>query len=317
MACTSCGRPLCDACFRFTMGERAACALCAYEAATRPQRRVSLAVTVLLFTFGGGGWLVREERLWQQNPAAVVGAAALGVLVAAILLWTATTGSTGPLAHREPGDPLPGDDDPAGAGPPHPYRALARRAILAVSPRLSGKLTALVVLGSMALAAVLVPASLGLPRWIEAQLVLAAWWLILAVTLVILLYRGFRLRDDLVVFLPWNRPKGAGTSSGSPDAAWLDGCSVGGEGEGCAFAFVALVLVVAFYFAAWLLVELALPIAGLLAYSLFMRAVGRVAGDRHGCAGDLTRSCRWGIYFATLYLVPLAGLTWLVHALRP
>ena len=43
--CSSCSRALCSTCFVFTMGERPACARCAYETATRPQRRFSLAAS--------------------------------------------------------------------------------------------------------------------------------------------------------------------------------------------------------------------------------------------------------------------------------
>ena len=63
-------------------------------------------------------------------------------------------------------------------------------------------------------------------------------------------------------------------------------------------------------------VELALPLVFFLMYGLFMRAIGRVANDRHGCEGALARSAGWGLGWATLYVAPIAALTWALHLLR-
>mgnify|MGYP007037395642 FL=1 len=68
--------------------------------------------------------------------------------------------------------------------------------------------------------------------------------------------------------------------------------------------------------AAWVLVELALPLVFFLMYWLFMRAIGRVANDRHGCEGSLARSLGWGLGWATVYVAPIALVTWALHALR-
>lgn len=325
--CQACGRALCDACFRFRMNGRPACARCAYETATRPQRRASLAVSFLGLAWGGGLWLVRRGDLWATDPGTVVLGAIAAPVVAVLIAASARDAARPEVEHREPADePEELQGPPARGGP---YRAYARRALLAVSPRLSGKVTALAVVASLAATAVLLPLSLKLPPWIEAEIVLAAWWLIVAATLVVLLYRGFRLRDDYVYFLPWDRPpEGGGAAPGKAEASgrsggsgWADGCSVGDgcsavDGEGCLAGLAVALALAAAAGAAWVFVELAVPVTFLLTYWLFMRAVGRVANDRHGCEGRLSKALGWGALWSTIYLLPLAALTWAVHALR-
>jgi hypothetical protein len=305
------------------MGGRPACARCTYEASTRPQRRVSLAAAFLCFAWGGGLWLVRRHGAWDESPVLVIVAAIAAPILAYFIGASAKGAADQAVENRDPGEDAP----PEGAFEVRgsPYRAYARRAILAVSPRVSGKVTALIVGASLAATAVLLPVTLKLPRWIEAEIVLGAWWIIVSATLVVLLYRGFRLRDDLVYFLPWDRPaksegspapksKGGGWSVGDLSGCGDAGCS-GLDGEGCVGAIaVALALALAFG-AAWVFVELAMPLAFVLTYWLFMRAIGRVANDRHGCDGDLVKSLGWGVLWATIYLSPLAGLTWALHAL--
>ena len=77
---------------------------------------------------------------------------------------------------------------------------------------------------------------------IATALVLSLWWLIMTTTLSVLLYRGFRLRDDYVYFLPWARPAapeepGAGKKA-KKGKGFSDGCGVDGCGglDGCGAA---------------------------------------------------------------------------------
>src|ERR1700677_2332137 len=78
--CSSCSRALCNPCFVFTMGERPACARCAYEAATRPQRRVSLAVFFVSFAGGIGFWLTRKYDLWPDQAGSLYFGGGVAVL---------------------------------------------------------------------------------------------------------------------------------------------------------------------------------------------------------------------------------------------
>lgn len=325
--CASCQRPLCNACFRFRVGGLPACARCAYETSTRPQRRVSLAAAFVCFAAGGGFWMERKHGLWGQSPLVLV-LGAIAAAVVAFLILTTAKGAERSVDNRDPDEDPPPEEPLAGRG--SPYRAYARRAVLAVSPRLSGKVTALVVGASLAATAVLLPATLKLPRWVEAEIVLASWWVIVAATLVVLLYRGFRLRDDFVFFMPWDRPAESvtpGAKPGKPGKPGSKGSGIGDlvgcgdgcsavDGEGCAGAVVVVIALAVALGAAWIFVELAMPLAFFLTYWLFMRAIGRVANDRHGCDGNPGRALGWGAMWATIYVVPLAALTWAFHALH-
>ncbi|XXY46410.1 hypothetical protein WME91_41060 [Sorangium sp. So ce269] len=320
--CASCNRALCNACFCFRMDGCPACARCAYEASTRPGRRPSLAVAFLCFTLGGGAWFARRHDLWDEMPVALAAGALVAIAVAAAIGASGRGGDLPAVEHRDPDEDE--IDERAFSGRGAPYRASARRALLAASPRLSGSATAIVMIASLAASAVLLPASLKLPRWIEAELVLALWWVIVTTTLAALLHRGFRLRDDFVYFAPWSRPALPGEPRGSGgalskgvDVGVSVGCeSLGGADiEGCVVIIALGLALSAAFGAAWVAVELATPLAFFLMYWLFMRAIGRVANDHHGCEGDLPRSIRWGALWATLYVLPVAAIAWAVHAL--
>lgn len=309
---------LCDDCYRFRMSTRAACARCAYEATTRPARRLSLAVTFLGVSLGGGLYAARRWDLWMEHSLALVlgGVAAVGVAV--LLARSGKADEEPEVERRDPAEePLV---DAALGDVRGVYRGRARHLLMAAAPKVSARATAAVLLGSLAVTAVMLPAAARLPRWIETEIVLGAWWMIVAATLTILLYRGFRLRDDFVYFAPWDRPAepaaaAPATKDGSSSNLGLDGCS-GLDAEGCAAAAVITVALAAAFGVAWVLVEFALPVVFLLMYGLFMRAIGRVANDRHGCEGDLAKAMRWGALWATLYVLPLALITALLHALR-
>ncbi|MFO0625216.1 MAG: B-box zinc finger protein [Polyangiales bacterium] len=316
--CASCGRMLCDDCYRFRLDARAACARCAYEASTRPSRRLSLAVTFFGVSVGGGLSAARRWDLWAEHGLAL---AFGGVAAAGVAYLIARSGRTDEAPEVERRDPA---EEPAGDGALGDargvYRGRARHLLMAAAPKVSARATAAVLLGSLAVTAVLLPAAARLPRWVEAEIVLGAWWMIVAATLSILLYRGFRLRDDFVYFAPWDRPAAPDAPpSAEKDASrtnlGLDGCS-GLDAEGCAAAAVVTVALAAAFGVAWVLVELALPVVFLLMYGLFMRAIGRVANDRHGCEGDLAKALRWGALWSTLYVLPLALITAVLHALR-
>jgi hypothetical protein len=275
-------------------------------------------------TFAGGiaFWVTRKYSLWPEDAVLLVMGAIVTVALSAWLAYSAIDAKRPAVKNREPDDePIEGALD----GSANPYRAQVRRVVLAVSPRVSGKVTALVVVVSLVAAAVLVPAAVRLPRWVEAEMVIGLWWLVMAVTLVVLLYRGFRMQDDLVYFMPWDRPASSArqrsakpTKKRSTGSGCDPGCDPGfdcsgADGEGIiGIVVVGLALVVAFG-AAWLMVEIAMPLVFFLMYSLLMRAIRRAARDQRGCEGDLAKSLAWGMLWATIYVVPIAALTWGAH----
>ncbi|MEZ4410316.1 MAG: hypothetical protein R3A52_28125 [Polyangiales bacterium] len=329
--CGECGFAMCDECWRFRVNERPGCARCAYEATTRRARRMSLAVYLAGASVAGLIVADRRYALWTTHPAEVlVGAGVAALLTAAIAL--SGVGTDPSVERREADEPAP---EPSPVAAPA-YRASARRVLLAAAPKVSGRATALVMLACFAAAAVLLPASLRLPRWVEAEAVLLAWWAIVGVTLTALLYRGFRLRDDVVYFTPWNRPpadrdnpgvgnklgdalSGCGSGGCDPGCGDIGGCGASGcgeLGEGLLVGAAVLVALAVAFGAAWVLVEVALPLVFFLMFALFMRAIGRVANDRHGCEGSLPRALGWGLGWATVYVAPVALATWALHALH-
>ncbi len=323
--CCVCTRGLCDECFRFRIEGRSACARCAYDATTRVARRRSLAASFLGFSLGGGAFVTRHYHLWDEFALGLVFGAGLAILVAVAIAFVGI-GPTPNVENRDEGDPVEYEEpQPVRGG--GAYRARTKRIIMSAAPRISASATALVVLASFAASGMMLPTALHLPRWIEAELVLASWWLIVTTVLTILLFRGFRLRDDFVYFSPWNRPTDVGknvdnssmptrvadgcTSGCSP----FDGCS-GVDGEGILIGLVVAAALAIAFGAAWIFVEFALPLFFFLMYALFMRAIARVANDRHGCEGSLARSSSWGLAWATAYIAPLAGLAAIAHFMR-
>jgi len=315
---------MCDECWRFRVGNRGAaagaactrpaCVPCAYVASTHGRRRVALAFAFLALSGGSAVLATLRWQLWPDHAIALVGFGVVVVFGFAYLLYSASEPSM-PVQPRESDEVAAGLDPMAGAE--HPYRGRGRRVVAALSPKLSGTTAALVAGLSFALTAVMVPHALALPRWLEIEVVLAAWWVLSTFAFAALLHRGFHLVDDWIYFAPWNRPRERSKQKGSRGDGCNDGCSsadFSADGEGCLIVIVVAVLALLLFGAAWLLVEVAGPLLFLLVYLLVTRALARVARDRHDCKGALARSLAWGAAWATIYLLPLAVLAYAVHA---
>jgi hypothetical protein len=232
-----------------------------------------------------------------------------------------------------------------GVGPAQPYRARLRRVARAAVAPLSAKNTVLAVAISMLVAAVLVPVRLKLPHWLESELVLAAWWAVLAATLALLLYRGSGLVDDYHYrpprILHSQSLAGSGAGEGSTPARGAArksrrGKRIRGKAKrdksglsllemlnplnwleaGEAFVVVAVVAValLAAFAVAWLLVEALLPLVFVAVYYLLRRALARAAADPRDCRRRPARSLFWGAVWSAIYVVPLGLLVWGVHA---
>jgi hypothetical protein len=118
-----------------------------------------------------------------------------------------------------------------------------RRQLLARTvrlPRLSGKASAAWLLFCFLLTALLIPALLRLPRWIDYEIVLAAWWAVWLAVLSRLLYTGQHVADDHRLAQPrnWfasNREEAQGglTVAPAPDVApgWLSMNKKEGQGK--------------------------------------------------------------------------------------
>lgn len=323
--CGTCGAPLCDACFEHLIDAYPACARCGYELATRQQRSISLALTLTGAAVGGAGWLFSRGHL-QALPAALAGAAGV-VLAALIALWV-RSGRGGELEKRDREAP---HEPPPERAPRHPYRQRARHLAMRLSPKISGAGTALALGVSFVLAAAIFPTALSLPRWLEAEIVLGVCWLLMTSALSLLLYRGYRLKDDYLFVSPFGTkpappaspsPAPAPTKEGKSSSLDLlsgcdcsSGCSFDGEG-----GMVLLLIVLGALLlggAAWVVVEIALPVVVFVAYTLLLSAMKHVAHDRHGCEGSLARSVGWGALWAALFVAPLGLVVAAVHVALP
>src|SRR5262245_42731700 len=100
--CASCQTLLCDECYRFRMNTRAACARCAYEASTRPQRRLSLAVAFVCFSWGGAFWLAQRHDLWRESPVLLGLGAIAAPAIAYFIARSATGAGESNIENREP-----------------------------------------------------------------------------------------------------------------------------------------------------------------------------------------------------------------------
>ncbi len=200
-------------------------------------------------------------------------------------------------------------------------RTSVRRALCL--PRVSGVSSFVVLLLCMAVTALVVPMALKLPVWIEAEVVLAAWWAIWCAALSLFLYKGWLVSHDFqkpAFSYPMTSSSRATTRDGY-NRGWWDGfywLSIpdfdGGEGfiAGC---LILIVLIIVLPFLLVFLVEAAVTLAFVM-YLLIRGMLAQVANSRHGCRAHLGRSFGFGVLWATLYTAPLAGLVWLVHKLH-
>ncbi len=265
----------------------------------------------------------RKLDLWSKHVEYLVFFAIGAVALTVFLALSAQKPGPEVTARAEDDED---DAEHAFDGTRSPYRGRIRRAVSRVAPQVSGATTALVLIAAFATSAVLLPFGLHLPRWIEAEIVIGVWWAVMTGMLSVLLYRGYRLRDDWVYFSPWNRPAAPDdTAKASPKAkggalensgtGCADGCSAA-DGEGALIAIVVGAALALVFGAAWILVEVAMPLTFFLIYVIVLRAIGRVARTQ-GCEGDLVRSLGRGMLWSTVYLLPLVALTFLIHKSRP
>lgn len=315
VACGSCGIALCDRCFVFTIDAAPGCARCAFEIETRPARKPTFAVTFVGILLGGGYFLLTRMEVFADVWMYYLIGAVIAVGGALVWAWPRPEGAMPAVKPRDERFVLVEEN----AQTPHPYRARARALALGVTPRVSARWTILLLVGCFAVTTALVPALLHLPRWVESEVVLVTWWLAFAALLSALLYRGYRLRHDFELAMPWDEQPAkvqevdARVTKGSKGCDVLDGCSGSIDLEGVVVMVIAAVAVGVGLGLAWVVVNLAAPLLFLVAYVLLGAAIRRVAHDAHGLAGKLGPSIAWGTMWATLYVAPLLLLIWLVH----
>lgn len=172
-------------------------------------------------------------------------------------------------------------------------------------PEVSGKWTVIWLFVCFVLTGVLIPLVLKLPKWIEFEIVVGVWWMLWAIILTKLLYMGEQVADDHQPHKPrdWFGLNNSGSGN------WDPGCGAGADLEGC---LVLIGLIVALLLV-WLLIEFAIPIVFLMLYFLVRGMLVHVVHNKPICRGNLPLSAARGIFWATVYSVPLAGTIWLIH----
>jgi hypothetical protein len=191
----------------------------------------------------------------------------------------------------------------------HPYR---QGPVVTPTPRVSSRVTAVVILACMTFTALVVPFALHLPRWLEMEGVLGAWWLSWATILAVLAYRGQPL-DERAPAL-WHEEDVAPPQPAlvarpeAPPSRWWQLGELCFNGEGVAIA-LALVLVLGI---AWLVVELVAPAVFFATWVGLTHALRRARASSHH--GELGRSAFHGALWATTYVAPLAAVIAAAHA---
>jgi hypothetical protein len=289
---------MCDRCSTHAQGVEPWCRVCATELATRPARRWAQLLTFLLIV-SGAALLASRSQSFRDETLIIVLCVVWALGVAAWLLLRAVRhGEHVTLAPRGPDDTV---HDASQAR--HRFRARLR--VATMRPRVSGTAVVVLVLASLGVCALLFPVSLRLPRWVETEIVLGAWWIVLASALAFLLHRGLRITDDYRFSLA--APKQSTSPELDARIEKILTWSCVADPVGCGvFAVVAFV-------AAWFVAELVLPLVFTLTYLLLYRALASVANDPHACQGNGRRSLAWGTGWATVYVVPLAVIVWWVH----
>src|SRR5688572_17607926 len=140
------------------------------------------------------GALALTARALPFDPYIAWGAAAAGAAMAIVAAWRITRRANARRAARTVGarPPLPPAPEVRG----HPFRGAARRIGRRVAPPVSAGMAVFVIGAALVLTGALLPGALDLPRWLEIEVVLLAWWLLMTVTLTVLLYRGWRIARD-------------------------------------------------------------------------------------------------------------------------
>ncbi len=197
-----------------------------------------------------------------------------------------------------------------------PYRRNLPRAVRALELPISGASSALLMFTALALSASLIPLVFRLPAWIEAELVVGAWWAIWSLTLSTLLFRGFRLARDLQLYGEDKKDEVArvGKESatlkkeGASASDWLNLADVGTDAEGCLIAIGVIIVLGVLLSTGWIIAEIIIPLVVLFVFAMIVAALRRVARDRHDCQGNLGKSVLWGVFWATVYTAPIAGI---------
>ena len=222
-----------------------------------------------------------------------------------------------------------------GSASPRPNRlsGMLNAGARARLPGVSGRWSAVLLLVLFIAVAVVLPLALHRSAWVEAEIVVGAWFLIWTAVLAWLGFAGRTVDEDWGTFRPPRRLFGRGGSRGTDggtgvlDAApYVDLSSVGlpdfdGGGDdgglGCLGAILAVVVAVAAIAAIvallYFTIGYVIPLIVIALYTIVRAMLNHVAARGHVTQGDLPASLARGAFWAALYTAPLAIAIWLLH----
>jgi hypothetical protein len=195
-------------------------------------------------------------------------------------------------------------------------------------PGISGRWSALVLLGLFIASAVLVPIALHRSLWVEAEVVLALWFLIWTVALTWLGYAGRAVEQDWGPYRNlWERlgrqGRAPGDRAAEGDPWWSAGWSfpdfgsvdAGAGGEGCLMAIVALLVIAVAGVVLYFTIGWVVPAVAFALYALVRSILNRVGDHSDETRGDSVRALTRGVLWAAIYTGPLTIVVWAIHAL--
>jgi hypothetical protein len=173
---------------------------------------------------------------------------------------------------------------------------------------MSGKTLVSVLIGCLLLPTFLFPFVLKLPRLIEFEIVVGAWWLVWSSVLTTLLYKGWHIREDVSFSQLRSEQK----------RSWWEYLDFVELAEGFPGLIISIIVSVLAALLLPILVEFVFPVFAWIAYSLVLKMLRTAAHDRHHCEKNLPRSAGYGIMWASFYLLPVIVITLALHlTMRP
>jgi len=181
-------------------------------------------------------------------------------------------------------------------------------------PGVSGRWSALVLMGLFGTSAIVVPLTLHRALWVEAEAVIVVWFTIWVVALTWLAYSGRSVEQDWGPYQSlWDRLK-ARTGS-SPLNYWSGAVNLpsDGGGEGCLTLLLTVIAVVLILLLLYLTIGWVVPFVAIILYALLRAMLNRVTDRAEETKGNLPAALVGGVFWALLYTGPLALVVWAIH----
>jgi hypothetical protein len=267
-------------------------------------RRAARLAFALVFVFIGSAMVY--ALLFTPMPR--VAPLWLGVIAEIVVLIVGGAFAfTAPPSDYEPPSRLVVNDLPAPV-PTAVYRgAQAPANHVAPIVMASAQRITVAILAALAVTAAAVPFALHLSRWVEAEIVVGAWWAIWSVVLGVVAYCGTKVADD-------HRPgSGRVTGLNGESPKWVSLLDASPDAEACLVALVVFAIVGLALLGAWLVVELVAPAVFIVAYRGVVRALAKAQAAN--TRGNAVRSALSGMGWAALGTAPLAAVVAIAHAL--